>query len=79
MREVLEKYGGWPVVEGESWNSRPWNWLDAYKQMANDGVSDTFILDVSIAVDPTNAVKRVLQVSSIEKSSSISILICALR
>lgn len=63
MIELLEKYGGWPVIEGESWNSKPWSWLNAYKSMAMDGMSDTFILDVSIAVDPTNAAKRVLQVN----------------
>lgn len=70
MLEVLDKYGGWPVIEGDAWNSRQWNWLNAYKNLAEDSVSDTFILDVSIAVDPTNAAKRVLQVSFVTLSST---------
>lgn len=62
MEEILEKYGGWPVVKGDDWNSENWDWLNTSRHISNDGLID-LILDCHIEVEPRNSSKRILTVS----------------
>lgn len=65
MVELLDKYGGWPVVNGKHWNADEWNWLNISQQISNDGFID-LILDCHIEVEPKNSSKRVLIVNRAE-------------
>lgn len=59
---VLGKYGGWPVVEGDNWKSDEWDWLDTTKKMLNDGFPNNFILDISVDVDVADNSKNIITV-----------------
>lgn len=62
MVEILEKYGGWPVVKGD-WDSEKWDWMEAYHNISNDGLDDTAIFSLNILTDQRNSSKRVLDVN----------------
>lgn len=71
MLEILEKYGGWPLIKGANWNSSNFNWLETSKHISNDGFFD-LILNWDIGVDLKNSKKYVLIVSILMKSSKYS-------
>lgn len=62
MVEILAKYGGWPVVKGDDWNSDDWNWLEASQRISRDALPD-LIVSLSIDYDLRNTSKRILNVS----------------
>lgn len=68
MVEILEKYGGWPVIKGSDWKPDNWNWLEINKQISNDGFID-LVLDWGIGVDLKNSTKNVLIVSTKESQN----------
>lgn len=63
--ELLERYGGWPVVKGDDWQSNDWNWLEANKQMFKDGLVDDLILEFRIRTDFVDSSKRIIQVKNL--------------
>lgn len=66
MIEVLNRYGGWPVVEGDEWQSENWNWLEASRNISSDGLVE-LILDCHIEVEPKNSSKHILTVSILSR------------
>lgn len=63
MIEILERYGGWPVVKGESWAADSWSWTDANLNISNDGLDDTLLFALAILTDQKNSSTRILDVS----------------
>lgn len=63
MVEILDRYGGWPVVHGNDWQSDNWNWLDIMKRISRDGL-DNLILECSVSPDLRNTNRRLLSVST---------------
>lgn len=63
LLEILEKFGGWPVVKGDNWNVEHWNWLDAHKQMFKNGLNSDIMVEFTIAAHYQNSTKRVIYVS----------------
>lgn len=62
MVEILDKYGGWPVVKGNDWQSDNWDWFEMTKRISHDGL-DNLILECFISVDLKNTNRRILSVS----------------
>lgn len=63
MNDLLEKYGGWPIVKGDRWKAENWDWTTVSQMISNDGLLD-LILDLGIAIDLKNSTKNVLIVIS---------------
>lgn len=63
MVEILDKYGGWPVVKGENWSADSWEWMDANLNMSNDGLDDALLFALAILTDQKNSSTRILDVS----------------
>ncbi|XP_031626097.1 neprilysin-2-like [Contarinia nasturtii] len=59
MVEILDKYGGWPVVKGD-WDSEKWDWMEAYQNMSSDGLDDNILFSLNILTDQRNSSRRVL-------------------
>lgn len=62
MVDILDKYGGWPVVKGNDWHSERWNWFDTMNRISRDGL-DNLILECYVSVDLKNTNRRILSVS----------------
>lgn len=71
MLDYLEKYGGWPVIKGESgWNEDDWDWLKVKQQIFDDGFVNNLILEFSIGADLKNTSKRTIYVSKADDFES---------
>lgn len=62
MEDILQNYGGWPVVKGDEWNERDWNWMEINKRMSADGLEDALVFSLSILTDQRNSSRRILDV-----------------
>lgn len=60
--DILERYGGWPVVKGDEWISENWNWLEMSRNMSYDGLPANFILEVAVGPDLEDTTKNIIKV-----------------
>lgn len=65
MMEILENYGGWPVVKGNKWNDGEWNWMEINTRMSAEGLDDALIFSLAILTDQRNSSRRILDVKAI--------------
>lgn len=63
LSELLESFGGWPVVKGNAWSEDDFDWVETMKQFRRTGIDVNFIFSFVIQTDPKNSTKRVLTVS----------------
>lgn len=60
--DFLEKHGGWPLLKGDDWNAEDWNWIEINKQMSNDGLPSSFLVDISVSVNYSNRHEKMIMV-----------------
>lgn len=65
MVNILEIFGGWPVVKGSEWISENWEWMDANRNISMGGLDDTLLFSLVVLTDQRNSSKRVLDVRSL--------------
>lgn len=65
MVNILENYGGWPVVQGDDWKAENWDWVETKKKIVNDGLVDDIIFELAVRVDFTNSSKEIVYVSTV--------------
>lgn len=46
LKEILERLGGWPVVEGASWRDKDFKWWDLSMRAAKEGFSTDRIISI---------------------------------
>jgi len=61
---VLDKFGGWPVVVGDSWDEEEFVWYEMIYKFREVGYSIDYFVDFSIVADLKNSTSRVIDVSS---------------
>lgn len=66
---ILETYGGWPVVRGDAWQSNNWNWMEINQKISNDGLEDALLFSMSVTPDQKNSTQRILDVGVYESYS----------
>ncbi|XP_008202440.2 neprilysin-2-like [Nasonia vitripennis] len=60
FREILKKLGGWPVLEGKSWDESSFDWKKAVYKFRNTGYSIDYFIDFEVEVDMKNNSRRVI-------------------
>lgn len=73
--EIIDSFGGWPVVKGDSWDESKWNWTKTTEGFRKLGYSTDYILDFSIETDPKNSTKRIIDVDQTSLGMSREYLI----
>lgn len=48
LLDLIESYGGWPVVKGDKWKEEQWNWYDVHKKVFEDGLNQWLLYEVDI-------------------------------
>ena len=48
LKEILERLGGWPVVDGASWNDKDFKWWELSMKAAKEGFSTDRIISIGI-------------------------------
>ena len=46
LKEILERMGGWPVVEGDKWSGEGFKWWQLSLKAAKEGFSTDRILSI---------------------------------
>lgn len=64
LADILEAFGGWPVVKGDLWCDKEFNWIEIVKRFRRMGLDTNVIFALSVVTDLKNSTKRVLDVSS---------------
>lgn len=62
FKQIISNIGGWPAVEGESWNETAWDWIDAIHMMRQIGLTTNYLLSTSVGAHLKNSTKRSLRV-----------------
>ncbi|XP_026465148.1 neprilysin-2-like [Ctenocephalides felis] len=60
LLEAHKRLGGWPVLDGPSWDESKWSWDKSVKQFRQNGYSMDYFIDFSISTDFKNSTKRVI-------------------
>ena len=55
----LEKFGGWPLLEGDNWKEKNFSWNMASEFMKN-GHNWGYIFGLNVREDPKNSTRRVI-------------------
>lgn len=65
LADILESFGGWPVVKGDLWSGENFNWTETVKKFRRMGLEASVIFALNVVIDLKNSSKRVLDVSNI--------------
>lgn len=63
IEDVMKKMGGWPAVEGDSWDETKWSWQKAAIKCRRAGYSTDYVVDFSVGTDLKNSSMKIVDVS----------------
>jgi hypothetical protein len=61
IKELLNEFGGWPVIMNK-WNDSVWRWQDVVMKLEDEGFQSNFLFEISFEPDYKNSTKRVISV-----------------
>lgn len=64
MKDILDSYGGWPIVKGNAWNENEWDWMDTIGKMRRTGLTTSYVLSTTIGANFKNSSMHTLRVST---------------
>ena len=65
--DLLKEFGGWPVLEGDSWNDGAFSWKESVYKFREAGFSVDYFIDFSVGTDLKNSSSRIIDVSLASK------------
>ncbi|RZC41734.1 membrane metallo-endopeptidase-like 1, partial [Asbolus verrucosus] len=60
LKKVLKTIGGWPVVEGQRWNERRFNWTSTIYEFIKLGFNSDIFFEFSVQADAANSSRNLL-------------------
>jgi len=60
LKVMLQKMGGWPLLEGDSWTTEGYKWFDMTYKFRDHGYSVDYLVDFSVTTDLKNSSWRIL-------------------
>lgn len=63
LADILEAFGGWPVVKGDAWSDILFDWVEVLKKFRIMGLDTYIVFAFSVQTDLKNSTTRVLDVS----------------
>ncbi|XP_044750309.1 uncharacterized protein LOC123310736 [Coccinella septempunctata] len=62
IKNLLRRFGGWPVIEGARWNEASFNWIETLLKMKDSGLPYGILMDFAVELDDKNSSRRILTV-----------------
>lgn len=63
IKDAFRAVGGWPILEGRSWNEKQFDWINATYKLRELGYPYQILFDVDVDVDREKWDKYILTVS----------------
>ena len=60
LKSVLKKLGGWPLLEGSSWDEEGFKWYEVIYRLREMGFSTDYLINFSVTTDLKNSSSRIL-------------------
>ncbi|XP_056631851.1 neprilysin-2 isoform X2 [Diorhabda sublineata] len=60
INQVLKELGGWPVLEGISWNENNFDWKESVYRFRRIGYGVDYFIDFSVVGDVKNSTRRII-------------------
>lgn len=64
FKKILKSIGGWPAVEGNSWDENAWDWINSVHEMRKVGLTTNYLFSATVGAHLKNSSKRSLRVST---------------
>lgn len=65
LKDIHEKLGGFPVVNGEAWKENSWNLENVLKLIRDNGYSTDYLIDFSVDTDLKNSSRSLINASKL--------------
>ena len=52
---IIQKIGGWPIIEGEKWNESDFDWIESIRQMREIGLTMAYLFDIGVVPNFKNS------------------------
>uniref|UniRef100_A0A1B6DD22 Peptidase M13 N-terminal domain-containing protein n=1 Tax=Clastoptera arizonana TaxID=38151 RepID=A0A1B6DD22_9HEMI len=75
IKNIVKDLGGWPVLEGDSWDPSSFDWISTTYKFKDKGFSIDYIIDFSITTDVKNSTRRIIDLDTASLSLSREYLI----
>lgn len=75
LKIILSKFGGWPVLVADDWNSNNFSWQESIYKSGELGYSISNFIDVSFEHDTIDSSKTLIDVSFFYRRQCSSCLI----
>ncbi|KAK9888867.1 hypothetical protein WA026_001087 [Henosepilachna vigintioctopunctata] len=66
LKYTLRQLGGWPVLEGENWNSRNFDWRNLAHKLRKAGLHSEMFLVINAEVMLNNSTQRIIEIDEPE-------------
>lgn len=64
FKEIIQKIGGWPILEGEQWDETAYDWVASIRQMRDIGLEPNYLFSTSVVTNFKNTSMHSLSVIS---------------
>lgn len=64
FKQIIQQIGGWPAIEGATWNESSWDWIESLREMREIGLTTNYLLATSIGAHLKNSSTRSLRVTN---------------
>lgn len=75
LKDMLKELGGWPVLEGDSWDEENFSWIETVYKFREHGYSTDYLIDFSVVTDSKNSSWRVIDIDQASLGMSREYLI----
>ncbi|VDN32617.1 unnamed protein product [Cylicostephanus goldi] len=62
IKEIVNRVGGWPVLEGEKWKEWNYTWEEQLALVMNKSGLNAVILELAVTHDPSNSSNSVIEI-----------------
>merc|ERR1712112_285300 len=69
LKDMLHKMGGWPVLEGDSWDESSFSWIDTVYTFRQHGYSTNYLINFNVYMDFKNSSWRVINIDQADLRS----------